>query len=501
MWLAVAHERTGSDPAAVGVLFAGMDAAGVDDATLDKLEPWAKVNLARWRFIRTLDSFQPARQTPKEQALELKPVIAELDRALSAIPGYDQVRSRDDFKSLDRRLRPFREGKTLELDREGPARAGWAYEEIDDTGAAAKYTLVVGRNSHQLVFDRVVLDEANDIARYICRTEMSVALFADLVMRAGPIGEIKNGDTGVLLDYGEDPFDARSGPLTWYWQTNRLVPSPPQRRLANGWHVNDTAMMDVNGRPFAYYPAGVAPDKPSPEHPMAYVSVQGATLAAFRAGCRLPTPEEWTAAAAEQAGEPNVRDALWGRQFEHIVGLQERATGKAQWPNGGSYATAAAKNAEDRDLVRNTEDGSLWSRPVPTSPPVAADVVGNVAEFVVRDPAPMDRALAEAGGAEGAAGEWTVERLRRVMRDLGSASGVGVMGGSALSGPGVSPNQVVPVEVSSARTLPYGYEPRGYSDVGLRLAFTTGVGAGGSGAPKDRLLKLLRESPYLTRGD
>ncbi len=498
MWLAVAHERTGPEPAAVDALFGAMDIAGVDEATIAQLEPWAKVNLARWRFIRRLEDFAPKAGKPKEQAQELAPIVRELDGSLAEIGGIDAVRARDGFQRLDRKLRPFREGKTLELDREGPARAGWSYEELDDIGAVAAYTLTVGRSTYRLLFDRVILDEANDIARYICRTEMPLGLFADLVIRSGPIGEIKGGDVGLLNDYGEDVYDARPGPLTWYWQGVRLVPSPPQRRLANGWHVNDTAMMDLSGQPFAYYPQGVNPEKPSTEHPMAYTSVQGATLAAFRAGCRLPTKEEWAAARTMQVGDVNVRDGLWGRQHTHIQGLQDRATGKAQWPNGGSYATAAAKNLEDAALVRAEPDGSLWTRPVPANPIAPVDVVGNVAEFVVEDPAPMDQALSDAFAANA---EWTPARLRSMMRDLGGASRIGVIGGSALSGPGVPPEEVTKIDVSAARGLPYGYDPRGYSDVGVRLAFTTGVGAGGSGSPKARLLKLLRESPYLTRAD
>jgi hypothetical protein len=105
------------------------------------------------------------------------------------------------------------------------------------------------------------------------------------------------------------------------------------------------------------------------------------------------------------------------------------------------------------------------------------DLVGNVAEYVFDNPQAIEALPAQLGNEE--------------VKDflLREAAALGVVGGSALSPD--APKQ--PAKPERIRTT-----QGGYSDVGFRLAFSTGAGGGG-GKPLAKAESVFALAPYLTK--
>jgi hypothetical protein len=177
------------------------------------------------------------------------------------------------------------------------------------------------------------------------------------------------------------------------------------------------------------------------------------------------------------AGEWNLRDReTWDAFAKHAAG--GRRPGDAippeHWPDRGAFpgdpppgtpATPAA--------ARPGRDGAFLFRPVPSNDGAFADLVGNVAEYVCEVPDAFAR--------------WNAKRTAEGVKGFlaNTASGddavavVAVIGGSALS----------PADVPPDKPLPVTRTDRGFSDVGIRLAFT---------APARDLAERLR---YTLAGD
>jgi formylglycine-generating enzyme required for sulfatase activity len=201
---------------------------------------------------------------------------------------------------------------------------------------------------------------------------------------------------------------------------------------------------------------------PSDRHPMQYVSAQAALYYAASLGCRLPTAAEWRAALDYTGqtltnGKWNLRDQSWETFRQHAA---QQQIANAQWPDQGAFPADPASVNAPRAAWRKGNDGALLLRPVPESGDgIIRDLVGNVAEFTCEVPDSFLR-----WRAKGPA--FTADDVQSFLKETANPSEevsvIEVIGGSALSDPKVAYDK--PQIVS--RT------DRGFSDVGIRLAFT-----------------------------
>jgi serine/threonine protein kinase len=193
--------------------------------------------------------------------------------------------------------------------------------------------------------------------------------------------------------------------------------------------------------------------EPSPAHPMQQISANAATHLASLLGCRIPTDKEWLAAYQTfeaNGSDRNLRDATWRLQFAKAANSPENIRSVID-PAAGIFLPA---NVRDSGNTYNLNDRTLWFRKVEPDddakkPGMVYNLVGNVAEFV-----------------------------------SGPNNTTCVIGGSALSPPEIQVDKPYAVPNDALGT-------RGYSDVGLRLAFTAAL------SEIDRLRSLLAQQQYL----
>jgi formylglycine-generating enzyme required for sulfatase activity len=188
---------------------------------------------------------------------------------------------------------------------------------------------------------------------------------------------------------------------------------------------------------------------PSDRHPMQYVSAQAALYYATALGCRLPSSAEWrnaldSSGGSTQKGDWNLRDETWEKFRAHATKQQIAVE---HWPDRGAFPGEAPAAIPPS---RPGNDGTFLFRAATSNDGVFRDLVGNVAEYVCEVPDAFAR--------------WTDKKtaddMKRFLSDTPDA--VAVIGGSALS----------PADVAVDKALPVSRPDRGYSDVGLRLAFT-----------------------------
>ncbi|CAG0997044.1 hypothetical protein PHYC_02630 [Phycisphaerales bacterium] len=497
-WFTFVHERAGGVPSEVSKAFDSMGAAGVKEADLGRLEPWAKFNYERWRLLDLVQ--KGVTKTDKEGQIEqikglIGPFIPRMDSefaSLAAVGGMPGLR---------KQLGDFAAGKVVDLREEGPARCGWKGVPAAD-GSEVTYTW----NNHTLRFMKVLEDAEK--ASFLCTTEVSLGLFVDVVETSG-------GWSTLPRQMGPKPAEAndgRQGPVVWRWWTadgGRMEPNPPSRESnpksanGNGWFTNPPQrMVDAGYYPDAMRAPSGPPDPPSLQSPMNYVAPQAAAFMAAWTGCRLPTPAEWARAREMEgpsaAADSNRRDELWVQQHTYISGLVQQVINNgrpyngARFPNGDIVRARAAGErppAAEQDSAPAVpgNDGWLWFRPVGDGGGKDFHhIEGNVSEWVFAKPEALDPLLkptmAAASDAIGRTGE-----------------GLAVIGASALSPAEYAPEVLLSCAPGQGQKgFALGNAAPGFADVGLRLAFTTGAG-GGAGTPKDRLAAILRDTPYLAK--
>ncbi len=424
------------------------------------LEPIGRFRLALYRFRRSvLGDGSPS----DEDAA--KAVEAFLAKA-AGLPGG--VAGREPVAGFLKDLRAVVAKKDTgsDLSNAGPARAGWRADVAPD-GGSVKYTWASDRGErHALGFARV--EPEGQKASFVCTTEVPVGLFADVVSAAGKWDEL----LAHLPKYPSPEEDFRRGPRTWELAgrgREGITHAVQWVRLPEG----------VNARKF-YVPDVPVSAQPKRDHPMQYLSPTAAALFAKLLGSRLPSSSEWRAAYdAYERGHPNppnLRDATWKRQWEHVRQMEADAAFHAPldyYPNAGifwpkGYDVPTVKEDDDAGAA---DDKMLWfARVTAGRPQRLHHLVGNVAEYVFEDP----KALAGVdGSAEAVAGLLS-----------GSAGSVAVIGASAMSSPKLPRDRPRPVDPAIAA--------EGFSDVGFRLAFTAPAEA-----LRVRLRRLLTERGYL----
>ena len=413
-----AAESLGSDEAGLNALDAAARAIGG--------ELWTTTS-ARVRFNRALANLRASSaERAGDAALELMTAGAEL----SASEAQAAKRLLDRLNEL----KPVR--KAADLSQVGPAKAGWKLVESDESRAIYEKG-IRGGAPVRMEFRRVTA--SSGAKTMVLTTEVSVRMAAVMVTDASAM----TARTAPMIGWrflGEST-DSRSGPRTWTWggteQAQELIPVA-STGAAQGW---------LRGEP-SWIGNALAASNPKPnwDSPMQYIGLPGVLLLSRAAGCALPTAEEYALALADSGVEvgSNLRDASWSTVTGAWLALNADAT-KTCPVNADSYAGAVSGGSTPA-CVRSESDGVVWFDRVDAGTGVFRNLVGNVAEYVAVDAAGM-QALANT----------QVESLSR-LRD----APVMVVGASALSGPEVIPSE-------GMRMMPLS--PRGYSDVGFRLAF------------------------------
>lgn len=489
MWIGFAKKDVVADPKTLASLFGAMDSCGLRPQELGtKVGPFMAFNYARFKVLpeQVAEIRTRLAADPKKQSEAIAPLLAEF----WARPECQPFKEAGALTGLRKTLKPFEEGKGfVDFAAVGPGVVGWSVSDAPDDASRVTYT----KAGKSLKFVRVSPEEAESAA-YLAATETPLSLFADLFSPE----EIASGK---LVVAAAPASDNRIGPRGWVVVDGKIVPAmvPPDGRpdkkgdwarvWGSGWLVPDTGLQQGG---ISQISDGVTVPGPTAETPVAYIGPAAALLAARKLNCRLPTPAEWTqAVSAFPPTDSNRRGPEWAKEHEYIekeIPAFKKTNGIGGQPvfrpGGDIFRTTRPGPGmleNDKDPAVDSQDGWLWFRPVTESKEsVIHDLVGNVAEFVLDD----NGASASVGADE--------PSVSAAIKEIHKNKGVKVIGASALSQRELSPEKAEPLV-----TAP---NPRGYSDVGFRLAFSTDAG-GGSGKPADRLLAILAQAPYLAAKD
>lgn len=336
------------------------------------------------------------------------------------------------------------EGGKSDLRKLGPGAASWTGESSPDSRQVV-FRRTVNGQAQQLGF--VLVDTEGVAPFYLGTTELSAGLLIDLA--ADPAINTRL-QTWLREVAGDRPLDdPRNGPRVWRLDAQHRL----QRN--DGW-----TGVALPAWPKPLYPADVVAGAPGRESPVQYLPPAAALyLAQEVLGSRLPTSEEWQAVissglAEKSAGPhgPNLRDATWKKERDYLMQVRELEVLPIDqdifWPAG----VAAPKQGRQALPKTEQDDGVLWFTAAGNDhPEVLQNVLGNVAEYLFDD----------------------------------TSKQFYVAGGSALSPPEVDPVKPYPVEARLAAN--------GFSDVGVRLAFSASGGLAG----RIRLQQLIRQRPFL----
>lgn len=323
----------------------------------------------------------------------------------------------------------------------GPARRGWAAS-AQTVDSIPRVTFSPPGGGAPMDFAQI---EGPGGPFFLATTEVSVG---DLIAAIDAVG--KWAEFAKLMSHTPGKGDPRSGSRTWTWTAG----SPAKVQLSVAGPGDTSAgwlppLATMQGQ--AYYP-GRSPEPPSLGSPMVHVTVPAAAYVAALLGCRLPTREEWLAAASDSRlvnANPNYRDSSWKAQVDHVRAIP--ASRRADFPDGGVFWPPSVKKTEmgSAQAVSSAEDGQVWPAPVASGDGVLKNLLGNVAEMCVDD----SRVFAGEPSPEG------------ILGALGRGESVRILGASALS-----PREVDP---KTPYTLTAGVFGRlMFSDVGFRLAFS-----------------------------
>lgn len=294
---------------------------------------------------------------------------------------------------------------------------------------------------------------------YLGQTEVSLGQFIDLAAAGGIALE-------KVIPFLDPAADGRLGPRVWEWRPVRGAAA--ELTPASEW----LAVLDVNAR--AQYGPGENPGRPTPDHPMNYVAPYAAALVAAAVGCRLPTADEWSLAAASLPPEDepaayNLRDQTWLRHDLHVRRAIDRGLNVQAADAGSIGPTSGSPTSGD--------DGVLWFSMVSvgggTGP--VRHLRGNVAEWLLNTPT---GAIPTTPGAE------AVEAFVAANRDRFL-----VAGGSAITDPSADQAQPRVIDVAEAAA--------GYCDVGFRLAFSAQAAPPRAVSLAERLRTAVDAAPYL----
>jgi len=445
------------------------DPTKVSLATTDVLELLklsnhrARYLLLRWKWERVWDN-------PPDDDKELE---TKRDNFVALVRTHaGEVAQKEPVKSfmaeLEKVTRDEKKGEG-DVTKSGPGAAGWQLDQGDPT----KETVVwrhPGDKNIALTFVRVT--SPGSTGCYLCTTEVSVGLMQAIVNAPEVWPQVSE----------LEPFKRIIGAKSWGTRDTWHGPRPWRiKEGGSGLDVNERWLKETTRPDQAYAPefkdkdGKVDVDKvpnPAVGHPMNCVSPDMAVYVARLLGCRLPTAAEWKAAYQIDQAKPgwNCRDKSFLFQWTFRSLIKGNPAWIPDWPDEHIFfpdGIEVAKGLDAKVSPDAVDDGYLWFAKVDSDKDhVFHHLVGNVAEYVLEDPAKRQEAMAV--GAQLQASETFLNDTK--------GAGLAVIGGSALSPPEVKVDEAYPCKLMKARD--------GYSDVGFRLAFTV---------PRPRFQDLLRK--------
>jgi hypothetical protein len=431
-------------------------AAAIEDKDLKELDP-AKINLATTAAPELLRLSNPLARYRLLRWAWTKVDLEKIDdAALGTIKNNFVKLARDSAAEVcDREpVRGFLAAlATLTRKEEaggdpansGPGAVGWRLQLENPATGTVAYTLR-RPEAPELTLTFVRVTPPGGTGCYLCTTEVSVGLMQAVVNAPEAWSQI-----GQL-----EPFHRIIGAKSWgTWQGPRpwrIRPDGSGLQVSERW-LRETVPPDIA------YPPQLKDKVPGPTagHPMNDLSPDAAIYLARLLGCRLPTAAEWKAAyqAVKAEARWNLRDAGWASQRDYAA---KRPT--TILPDEHIFVPDKSEVAKGPDAVVRadaSDDGTLWFAEVDSDKDhVFHHLVGNVAEYVLEDPARGQEALVV--GTKLRAGE-----VQAFLENTKGA-GLAVIGGSALSPPEVKWDDPYPCKLLKARDA--------FSDVGFRLAFT-----------------------------
>ncbi len=187
MWFTYLYEKAAGRPDAISAAFTAAPKLEIRDADLATLEPWAAYDWERWKLLNQVATVKDP--DPKKQLDAIQTMVQAFQKAVAA----KNLGDLEAVKAMAVRLKPFADGKDLDLAHEGPGRVIWKNAagqpewaaQANDDGTIVTYSWK-GPSGRQyaLEFRRVFEDPAGESNGYLCTTEMSLGLFIDLVQRA-----------------------------------------------------------------------------------------------------------------------------------------------------------------------------------------------------------------------------------------------------------------------------------------------------------------------------
>jgi hypothetical protein len=348
------------------------------------------------------------------------------------------------FKALLDLVLTDAQGGQSDIRKLGPGTVGWEGE-LSADGRTVTFKKKFGAAEQRLAF--TLIEGEKSVPFFLGTSEVSTGLFLDLLGEAAVKTKLQRWLTDVAGSPDDDP---RNGPQLWKLDRRRGAV------LNNRWTGNPLPTW-----PKEFYPAGI-PDAAQPPRtaPLQYIPPQAAQyLAQDVLGARLPTPDEWRALVeaglpaklADPKG-PNLRDALWQKERDYLAAANvadQPIDAEIFWPAG---AGTLKRGRQAQAVAPERDDGALWFLPAAGDDTERVrHLYGNVAEYLFDE----------------------------------NAGKFYVAGGSALSPPEVDPATPYPVDLRLAAS--------GFSDVGLRLAFSAPGGVAG----RSRLQIYLRNQPLL----
>ena len=234
------------------------------------------------------------------------------------------------------------------------------------------------------------------------------------------------------------------------------------------------------GESLSYYPQGYQPDAPSVFHPIHHISSHAAMFFAALFGCRLPSPKEWEMANKlyPNTENRNIRDKTWEAHKQHVVRLEKEHKVREFYSDINIFFPfeGPQKIGKDAEGDHRYNDGTLWFQYVNSMGNTGCShLVGNVAEYVFEKSKVFDNTFYKNTTI-------SAESVSEFIKQY--AANIFVIGGSALSPLSMDISLPYPVETSNQRL--------GYSDVGMRLAFTAPIISLG-----DQVKAIFRQQNYI----
>jgi hypothetical protein len=364
----------------------------------------------------------------------------------------------------------------------GPALAGWHEQKISPT---QRLFVAPGGRQH-LQF--TLVHPSNGRACFLCDQELRVGIFLHTVHSSDNILRRPSSSFFNLIKYNTDYL----GPHTWVYsrRTDDIAVAPT-------WFTNTNQIYAA-----PRFPASIATSagklrassggNPTRRSPVQYLPPRAAVFVAALLGCRLPTVADWQ--AAYQLSRESAADAqLPGKALAAYVAYLNREDSSLDarlptpqfWDIFGNSAPALHAF---RNQYGTGGSNRIFFRPVTNggTAPVFANLVGNVAEYVFDGNGAYAAELKKwyktpatltAGSVKSLL---TTAALKRFY----------VIGGSALTPLGkVPPDKPVIIDWATRRAQ------RGFSDVGIRLAYNRRVLT-----PQQLLARLIRRDHFTRAG-